>query len=68
MGLFTNAAELLMKQTIVNRAFEAGRTGSPPPVWTHAEAQRISDEAYDKGRQSVVNAVVEAVTKTLKGK
>jgi hypothetical protein len=58
MGFLKIVTEVAAKRVVVNRAFEAGQKGEPPPVYSESEAgrylQQISDDAYKKGQQSVL--------------
>jgi hypothetical protein len=58
MGFWQSLGETMAKKIIVDRAFEAGQKGEPPPSYSNSEAgqqlQRISDEAYEKGQKSVL--------------
>jgi hypothetical protein len=58
MGFIQSLGETVAKKLVVDRAFEAGRSGDPPPSYSDSEAgrsmQRLSDEAYEKGQRSVL--------------
>lgn len=60
-GFFRTVSEIMAKKWVVDRAFEAGQKGEPPPVYSDSEAgrhlQQIFNEAYEKGQKSILTKI-----------
>ena len=64
MGLFLGIANV-GRQVLINNGFEDGQNTRPPQVQLNETSQRVYDEAYELGRQSVLPRAVNRVSEKI---